>query len=110
MITGDSTANTTASQSGTPGNSPIFFHTQGPWRAADGCIYAGDAPIALVYRTTLASRAEADANARLIAASPALLSAVIGLVMAVLAGGTEVLNQAMRQAVASLALVEGSAA
>jgi hypothetical protein len=102
-------ANTTASKTGAPGNSRIVFHTPGPWTADDGCIYASGTPVALAYSTTVSAQ-ESDANARLMAASPALLGAVVALVFAVMDDDPAVMAQALRQAVGALALVEGGAA
>ena len=107
-------ANTTASKTGKPGNSPIVFHTQGPW-TANGCRVLASPPgwqdvdigFALdIYPTKRA----AQANARLMAASPALLGAVVSLMFAALDDDPAVTAQALRQAVAVLALVEGCAA
>ena len=96
-------------QSGKPGNSPIVLHTPGPWTADDGCIYASGTPVALAYSTTVSAQ-ESDANARLIASAPALLGAMVALMFAALDDDRAVTAQALRQAVAVLALVEGGAA
>jgi hypothetical protein len=102
-------ANTTASKTGASlGNSRIVF-TPGPWTADNGCIYASGRPVALAYSTTVSAQ-ESDANARLIASAPALLGAMVALMFAALDDDPAVTAQALRQAVAVLALVEGGAA
>ena len=105
-------ADTTTPKTGaTPGNSPfIFSHTKAPWTAERGCIFAGEVSIAQVFSGAVATQAEADANARLIASAPALLGAMVALMFAALDDDPAVTAQALRQAVAVLALVEGSVA
>ncbi len=104
-------ADTTAPKTGaTPGNSTIVFHTPGPWTAERGCIYAENVVLAEVYSGATDTILEARANARLMAASPALLGAVVSLVFAAMDTDPAVMAQALRQAVGALALVEGSAA
>ena len=73
----------TAIKTGTPGNTPFFMHTAAPWSAERGCIYVGEGAavrcLAEVYGGAVASDAEAHADARLMAASPELLAALLAL-------------------------------
>jgi hypothetical protein len=101
-------------QSGKPGNSRIVLHTPGPW-TANGCRVLASPPgwqdidIGFALDNYPTKRA-AQANARLMAASPALLGAVVALVFAVMDDDPAVMAQALRQAVGALVLVEGSQA
>jgi hypothetical protein len=101
-------------QSGKPGNSPIVLHTPGPW-TANGCRVLASPPgwqdVDIGYAMDIyPTKRAAQANARLMAASPALLGAVVSLVFAALDDDPAVTAQALRQAVAVLVLVEGGAA
>ena len=54
-------------------------HTPGPWKASSRYIAAGDYHLAVTTNAPLKMNQEWEANARLMAASPDLLQAVIDL-------------------------------
>ena len=102
---------------GTPGNTPVSSvfcagHTPGDWTTERGDIFAGDYRIAQVFSGATETQAESDANARLMAAAPDLLAAVLALLalMAAMLGGEHALQaEAMRKAAVVLALIGDAA-
>ena len=97
----------TAFKTGTPGNlSPFFTHTAAPWHAERGCIYVGEGNavhcLAEVYGGAVATKAESDADARLIAASPELLASLLALLDANHSGEPVRVARAVRSGLALL--------
>lgn len=90
-------------------------HTTGPWRARAGAVFSGsEGSPCFIARTAHPSREiglcirsveERWHNARLIAAAPALLEALRGLLNAAWQD-TETLDAAIQQARAALALID----
>ncbi|MDC8772328.1 hypothetical protein [Roseateles albus] len=70
------------------GNSPFSIHTPGPWSTERGQIYAGSVCLAEAFSGAANSQAEALANARLMAAAPELLAALLALVDVMIEGDT----------------------
>jgi hypothetical protein len=104
----------TAFKTGTPGNFPPFFtHTAAPWHAERGCIYVGEGNavhcLAEVYGGAVATKAEADADARLIAASPELLASLLALLDANHSGEPVRIARAVWTGLALLARLSNSA-
>ncbi len=102
-------------KTGTPGNSPAATvpHTPGPWTAS-GCRVLASPPgwpdLDIGYALDIhPTKRAALANARLMAASPALLAALLALVGAVRDGEPALMAVATLGAVAALALAVGGA-
>ena len=74
-------------------------HTPGPWSADQyGLIYAGKNRLHIAKAVTIGLGHAADANARLLAAAPALLAALIEIEATTADGGT--INEIARAAIA----------
>jgi hypothetical protein len=105
----------TVFKTGTPGNlSPFFTHTAAPWHAERGCIYVGEGNavhcLAEVYGGAVASKAEADADARLIATAPELLASLLALLDANHSGEPVRVARAVRSGLALLVRLASGAA
>ncbi|MGS0756204.1 hypothetical protein ACVBEH_17115 [Roseateles sp. GG27B] len=76
-------------------------NTPGPWIAERGCIFAGEVSIAQVFSGAVATQAEANSNAQLLASAPALLAALVylrGCIESGIEPGMGKINDAIRQA------------
>jgi hypothetical protein len=101
----------TVFKTGTPGNSPFIRHTPGPWRTAKSGIFAGHTFLAHVSGgTQIATEAEVDANAQLIAAAPELLASLLALLDANHSGEPVRVARAVRSGLALLVRLASSAA
>lgn len=100
----------TAFKSGTPGNTPFIPHTPGPWRTAKSGIFAGHTFLAHVSGgTQIATEAEVDANAHLLAAAPELLASLLALLDANHSGEPVRIARAVWTGLALLARLSNSA-